>query len=153
MTGLFDSPAYAAWTSWTPTLTLTSLSLTYAERTGEYRVEDDWCTATFTIRASITGTHGVPYDWVVNLPTASSITSGFRQNVGTMLSNLHVYPAGWGVASCENTSSSQNILFYLDSSTTVKMRTASHNSNVWSPSPDQFTGPEVMVSGTLQYKV
>ena len=148
------APASPTWTSYTPTLTLTGLTPTYAQQTGEYIVQDDWCTARFTIRINTySGSHSAPYDWVVNLPVTPEISSGFTQNVGTMLNNLHVYPAGYGVASCAATAASQNILFYLDSTSTVKLRNATHNGNKWSPSPDPIMDPEVMVAGTLQYKV
>lgn len=146
-------PAGPVMGSWTPTLTLTGLTPTYDEQVGLYKVEGNICTANFTIRINAySGSHSAPYDWVINLPVASSITSGYRQDVGFTMTGIHVYPIGYGIATCTAASSSQNILFVLDSTTTAKLRTATHNTNLWSPSP---TGPapNVMVTGTLLYNV
>ena len=146
-------PAGGVMTSWTPTLTLTGLTPTYDEQVGLYKVEGDVCTANFTIRInSYSGSHGIPYDWVISLPEASSIASGYTQDVGLNLPGLHVYPIGYGIASCSATFSSQNILFALDSTTSAIMLTANHGTNTWSPSPT-FSDPEVMVTGTLLYTV
>jgi hypothetical protein len=137
-------------TSYTPTITLNGITSSYTLQTGEYRVNSGICEARFNcILAQTGGFHSVPYAWVGNLPQTTTVTTGYKNS---SLSNAPVYPCGWGTAGCAATSSIQNVLFYLVSTTEFHIYGPTHNGNVWSPSPDPIY-PDMMVSGVLYFPV